>query len=274
MTKTNPLRVAADGFVRASMKRQIIRGLIGRTSTDTPAQCVVANNPTFLHVRVGGGDTYSPGRARNKGNVAVRTNTPIEMVLNPDDHEYVIIGYDLSGGRWAAATGGDTLNQFGVTQHTHKIGTGLEYEIESERMEPGRVHADTHNMIATVNGFRHALGTFETATVDLVSLVPGAGLHRWVLLGVDPSANVAVAVGGTAVILATALVDTDLDAIPFSGYIPLGAFGVADTTTALATYAQDARIWFDTPGVSVTVDDTVIFDDDFVFFEGEPVTWP
>jgi hypothetical protein len=45
--------------------------------------------------------------------------------------------YEVDSTYYSAATAADTPNEFGVTQHTHRIGTNLEYEIEPERFEPG-----------------------------------------------------------------------------------------------------------------------------------------
>ena len=267
---SNDLRRAFDDARYASEQRSYVYGVLGLFSTDTPAQCNVAARPGFVYVRVSSAGTQSLGMAKNLGIVAIRANTPVRM--RREGGVLVIVGTDYASGLWDAATGGDTLNQYGVTPHTHKIGTGLEYEIESLRLEPGRVHSENHDMTATINGFRHALGTWATGTIDLTSYIPTSGYHCWVLVGIDPTANVAVAVGSTPVILATTLAVGDLDGLDFDGYIPLGAFQVADTTTELAQYAYEARIWFDTPGAPDTVDAIVVFDDEIVFFDDEIVT--
>lgn len=244
---SNPLKTAFDKARKASEQREIVRGVIGRTDSDTPAQCVVADRPTFLYVRTAPGGNVGVTIARNPGNLSVRAATPVEMVRR--NGNLVITGYDLSNSRFESATGGDSLNQYGVAPHTHKIGTGLEYEVESLRLEPGRVHSDSHTMTATVNGFRYWLDTFAGDTVDLTSHIPTSGKHRWVLVGVNPATNLIVVADGAEVITATPLSILDLDAISFAGYIPLGAFDVTFGDTELAQYSYEAREWLNMPPI-------------------------
>lgn len=303
---SNPLKSSFDRARRASEQRSIVRGLLGRKSTDTAAQCVVTNRPDFLYVRVGAPDSYTVGIARSSGGLVVRANTPVRMV-HGDDGNLQILGYDTSSPAFYVVTGGDTLHSSGVPPHTHALNSGMTYEIESLRMQPGRVYVASVGMTATVNGFRYWLGTFPGDTIDLSSYVPAIGLHCWVLVGVNPSTNTLVAVAGDPVITATILNVIDIDAVPFAGYIPLGAFQLTYGDVALGA-PYEARQWLNQPifnddegdpaaigstasagssefaarrdhvhvleaGASGTVDSLVVFDDEFVFSDGEPVTW-
>jgi hypothetical protein len=238
MPKKSDLLSAFDKARRASEMRARVYGLIGKTSSDTPAECVVAARPTFLYVRVSGGGGVTI--ARNPGHVVVRANTPVTMIR--EGGNLVIIGYDFSGSGFEVATGGDTLNQYGVPPHTHRIGSGLEYEVESLRLEPGRVYCNTHDLIAAINGFRHSGGTFLSDTLDLSSYIPSAGNHRFLLVGVDMPTNTAVAIAGAEVTIATTLTLEDLEGLLYPGLIPLGAFTLADDTTELPA-AAEVREW-------------------------------
>ncbi len=249
------VRSALDKAIRASKQRQYTYGFIGKSSTSTPNECIVTSRPDFIYVRVTSPGTQSISIARNIGNVPIRTDTPIRMIM--DGGVLTVESVDYSNGRWNAATNSDTLNIYGVIKHNHKIGSGLEYEIESLRLEPGRVFCSTHDMIAAINGFRHTLSTYLGGSIDLTSYAPTSGHHRWVLVGIDPTDNSELAVGSIEVINATPLTISDIDDIIFTG-IPLGAFQLTYGDTELSQYAYEARRWLDTQ--------VTLFDDS----EGQP----
>lgn len=241
--KDKKLVDAFDKARKASVNRQYIYGLMGKSSDSTPSECRVTGRPDFVYVRVSSLGNQSKGIARNESLLPLRADTPIKMVL--DNNILIIVDYDNRSGRWTAATsGGDTVNVYGITKHNHKTGSGLEYEVESLRLEPGRVHSDSHNLIATVNSFRHNLGYFAGFTVDLSSYVPTVGLHGWALVGLNPVTNLIVVAISTPVIIATSLELTDIDSISFVGYIKLGAFKLTYGDTELSQYAYETREWF------------------------------
>lgn len=236
-----------DNAWKAAEHRSWVRGVLGRPNGDDTYTVQVADRPGFYYVRVAQGGGESVTIARALGKVAARANLPVRMRLEPGN-TYVIEGVDP--GYYDAATSTDDTNEYGVTAHTHRIGTGLEYEIEPERFEPGRVYPDS-DMSVYVNPFRYhwngAWHYWPGDRIDLTSEQPATtGKWAWVLVGVDPQTNTAVAVGGAEQDAQADLTPDLLDDIAFSYYIPCGAVQVAEADTALADFARyhDAHAWY------------------------------
>lgn len=165
----------------------------------------------------------------------------------------VVYGRDTSA-LTDAATSGETINPYGVAKHTHMIGTGLDYEVEGERLEPGRLYP-AGGLVVGVRSFRYMYGggwqTFQGDTVSLGANRPSTvGKHRWVLVGVDPATNAIVVENGADYDYATTLSIGLIDAITFNSYIPAGAVKVRNDDTAVTdvTKYQDAHGWFNLPG--------------------------
>jgi hypothetical protein len=184
--------------------------------------------------------------------VPQRANLPVKM--KRERGQLVIVSIDASR-LYDAATPDDDVNPYGVAKHTHMIGTGLDYEVEAERLEPGRVYP-AGGLVAGVRTFRYyyngAWETFEGDTISLGTYRPTTvGHHAWVLVGVNPATNGIVAVAGTSQIYATALTIAQIDSIAFLGYIPCGAVKVRNDDTAITDIAkyQDARNWLEPPYV-------------------------
>jgi hypothetical protein len=138
----------------------------------------------------------------------------------------------------------------GIAQHTHQRGSGLEYEIEAERFAPGRV-ISASGMSVYIKPFRYNwTGTWKTWPGGMLNLSPyktvTTGEWSWILVGVEPTSNVATAAAGPSVPEATALNVADLDSIVFGNNMPLVAIKVkaSDTTLADWTRYYSAAGWF------------------------------
>lgn len=257
------IRRLFDAATAAAKRRSVVRGVLGKPD----GTIVVPLRPTFVWVRVSaeGGQTVTI--ARNPGVVANRLNLPVEM--EEKEGVLVIIGVD-GGGRYDQATRNDTTNQYGITAHTHAISSGLSYEVESLRLEPGRVKPAT-GFNVYINPFRYRTSTgWETwpgGTLNLSAEQPtDPDVNRWVIVGIDPATNTAVAFSGPDYASATPLSVELLDEIVIGDIIPCAAVKVSDTDTNVDGYGTtgspryvDAHGWFNDPRLS-------LFDD----AEGDP----
>lgn len=238
----NTLIRAFDAARDASERRSFLYGVLGRPD----GTIAVANRPTFVYVRVASEGGQSITIARNPNIVSARLDMPVKM--RHEDGVLVIVGVD-SGGRYDQATQFDDVNQFGVVFHTHRIGTGLEYEVESLRLEPGRI-APAGAFNVYVNPFRYRTTIWQTwpgGTINLATHQPtDPNVHRWVIVGVNPVTNTAVAVSGADVAIGTTLANVDLDDIDIGDYIPCGAVQITDSDTNLDGMSRylDAHGWF------------------------------
>lgn len=241
------LRRLFDQAVRASDHRKWVRGVLGRPNGDDTYTVAVADRPGFYYVRVAQGGGESVTVARALGKVAARAGLPVRMALEVGG-TYTIDGVDPA--YYDAATTGDDSNEYGLPPHTHRIGTGLEYEIEPERFEPGRVYPDA-DLVVYINPFRyHWNATWKYwpgGRIDLTSVQPSTSTKwAWVLVGVNPETNEAVAVAGDEYASQADLTLDLLNDIAFSYYIPCGAVQVAEADTALSDFSRyhDAHAWY------------------------------
>lgn len=231
---------AFDDAVHSARKRKYRYGILGKPD----GTVAVPGQTGYVYVRMD--SDRSLNTARNPNAVAQSANLPVKM--EEDRGVLVIVG--INTGAEGAASGGVVSNPYGINKHTHAIGTGLEYEVEAERLEPGRVYP-AGGLVAGVRSFRYYYnGTWETFEGGTISLGPyrptTVGHHAWVLVGVDPGSNGIVVVAGTSQIYATALTIAQIDDIDFGIYIPCGAVKVRndDSTVESITKYQDAHGWF------------------------------
>lgn len=251
----NQFRRAWDQAVIAAERRRIVKGLLGHPD----GVIAVPGRPAFVYVRVTGEANRSLAMARNPNAVPLRLHLPIEMMRIAG--ELVIQGVDSA--RWEEATSGDTANVYGIEKHTHRLGTGLEYEVEALRFEPGRVQWDNALEVA-INPFRYyyngAWDTYEGGLLNLYTLRPStAGHWAWVVVGINPATNTAVAVAGTSQTYATPLTISQIDSVAFGNYIPLAAIKVRNDDTSLddITLFQDAHQWYSPPANTLSFVPTV-----------------
>lgn len=240
------LRKAFDGAVLAAERRSYIFGFLGRVNADTTITIVVQDRPGFFYVRVGGrGEPQSLTIAKNINKVPARAHLPVRMrreggvlVIHDVDLEYI-----------EASLAGQGMNPFGVPDHTHARGTGLDYVVEAQRMEPGLVQWST-GLTVSVEAFRYNVGagwvTFLGDTLDLTDSVPTTvDKHRWVLVALDTATNTLTSVNGDLEDTSTPLTLDMLDDLDVTGMIPLGAIKIAFGDSGLSDYTKffDARGW-------------------------------
>jgi len=231
----------------AAENRSWVRGLLGKPDGAGGYTVEVTGRPNHVYVRVSTAGSESVTIAKNLGKVANRANLPVKMRLEIGG-TYTI--YEVDSTYYSAATTADSTNEFGVVKHTHRIGTNLEYEIEPERFEPGRVYSYLEFEV-WINAFRYhyngAWQYWEGGLIDITAYLPTTSTKwGWVLVGVDPETNTAIAVAGAEVATQAELLLSDLDAIAFSDYIPCGAIqcAEADTDSTDFTRYYDAHAWF------------------------------
>lgn len=240
------LRRLFDQAVRASDHRKWVRGRLGRPNGDG-TYTVITDRPGFFYVRVSQSGSESVTVARALGKVPARAGLPVRMVLEIGG-TYTIDGVDPA--HYEAATADDEPNAYGVPYHTHRLDSGLTYEIEPERFEPGRVYPDA-DLVVYINPFRYHWNEewkyWPGGRIDLASVQPSTSTKwAWVLAGVNPETNEAVAVAGDEYASQAELTLDLLNDIAFAYYIPCGAVQVAEADSALSDFSRyyDAHAWY------------------------------
>lgn len=235
------LRRAFDAARYASEQRGYLYGQLGRPD----GTVAIADRPGWVYVRLSSQGEQSLSMARNANRVPQRPNLPVR--LRRESGVLVIVDLDTST-VWEASTGGPD-NPYGVTHHTHRIGTGLEYEVEGLRLEPGRVYP-AGGLEVTINPFRYyQAGVWQTyagTTISLGIYRPATtGKHYWALVCVDPSTNTEVVLTGDEENYATTLTAAMLDEIDSLDYIPLAGVQLRNDDTSIESYSKyyDARGW-------------------------------
>lgn len=240
------LRRAFDGARRSSEDRDVIHGRMGKLNADGTFTVKVAARPGYAYVRLGSYGEQTVAIALNLG-TPYQADRPVKMTRRDSLGGLVISGTNealmeqFAGG---SAFLGDT------SPHTHQIGTGQEYEIEANSFEPGRVIWD-QGLQVYINPFRYYFrGVWDTwsgGLIYLASYLPATSdFWAWVLVGIDPVTNTAVAVTGTEYPVETPLSIEFIDDIDFSYFIPCNAIKIRENDTTLSDNDdyQDASGWF------------------------------
>lgn len=252
------IRKIFDKAWAASEQRSWVRGLIG--APDGTIQ-----SPTragFCYLRVSQEGKQSVTLAKHLGRVPLRYNLPVKARF--ENGTFVI--YSVDDFYYGEATATDQSNNFGIVQHTHMLGSGLEYEIEPMRVGVGLVKP-AGGWVIEILSFRYLTGsTWETypgATISLLANRPAtSGKHRLAVVAVDPSTNTASVVNGSEEDYATTLDQASIDAISIGSKIPLAAVRIRadDTTINVQSRFIDARGWLNLGGAGALADlsDTTI----------------
>jgi len=240
------LRRAWDNAVRAAEFRGYVAGRMGYVDESGMVTILVPNRPNHCYVSLGAEGDQGVTIARNLGAPRIAW---VPIRLKREQGELLIEGLDPTPGRLEAFFGGEAAPG-NVSYHTHKIGSGLEYEVEALRLQPGRVRA-AGGMDVYIEAFRYYVGgawqTWEGGTLDLTAYRPStADKWAWVLVGINPNTNAAIAVTGDEYDVETELTADLIDDIDFGDYIPCGAVKVREDDTAVTDIADyaDAHGWF------------------------------
>lgn len=238
----NDLRPLMDRIVMNAWRRSMLPGLIGKLNTDGTADVYVSDRPGYLWVRLGtGGFVRTNVKALNLG-VAPMLNMPV-LVQNFHEGLTVIMGVDPTRIEEFMQQAGDP---YSVAPHTHRIGTGLEYENEMLRLEAGRV-IPYASLTVYIKPFLYTDGGtrkyWSGGTIDLTSYLPATtGNWAWVLVGVDRVNNVAVAATGDEYSTLSPLDPSLLPDITFSAdYEPCAAIRLKTSDTDLTAVAYSDR---------------------------------
>ncbi len=241
------LRALWTRAVSAGFNRQYIRGRLGRDNADGSVTIAVSGRANYVYVQTGALGNVTVSQAFNKG-VPLVAHLPIKLVQA--ETGLVVVDTDDAGGRLESFAG-DAAQPFAVAKHTHQIGSGLEYEIEMLRVAAGRVYVSS-GMTVYINPFRFAYhGAWHTwlgGTLDLTSYQGAtADSWRWILVGINPASNTAIAVAGDEQLTSVELTIDLIDAIDFSNFIPCVAIKVATSDMAVTTISnwRDAKRWLD-----------------------------
>lgn len=242
------LQRAADRFVAASLERGFIYGTVGRQNENGSHSVVVAGRPNYLYVTVDGEQASTIARAGATPRVA---GLPVRMKREQGELVIVDVNQLALGAFLSGGAGG-----YNVAFHHHNEGSGLEYAVNSSRLKPGRVRY-VEALTVHIGEFAYSHGGewrwWPGGNIDLTAVKPAtADTWAWVLVGVDPSTNAAVAVAGASQAVGVELTVDQIETIAFNGYIPCGAVRVRadDTALNLASRYADARIWLDRLGAS------------------------
>ena len=242
------IRNAFDRAVYGAERRAWIIGLLGMVNTDGTTTIHVPDRLGWVFVTTGPTGGQMVTIARNDGKVPIRAQMPVRMKRG-DDGALIIFGVFNAGGFTDSGMSGDYENNFGTEWHHHRIGSGLEFEFEGLMHERARARPTT-GMLAYMNAFRYYQGstwkTWEGDTIDLEGYQPaGAGNHAWVVIGIDPETNTAIATTGPAVSVATELTYTDVNNVPFEG-IPVAAVKVRNDSSSILDMSlfADVHEWF------------------------------
>lgn len=159
---------------------------------------------------------------------------PVRMSRNPD-------GVLLAKPDWMAALKflGDTAQTISafVPPHTHRLGSGLDDDVEGLRLIPGRVRAYI-GMEIYIDPFPYRYNGVEMewlgGTLDLTPYQgTTAGTWRFVKVGIEPVSNTPIGVAGSDFLQTVPLDRAFLDEISFIGYIPCGAVRVKESDTEI-----------------------------------------
>lgn len=218
------LEHAFDQAVSANKYRRRLYGRLGYfDKTKNLKRVRVTDRPGYAYVRIGDGVNV----AKNMG-APYRYDLPV--ILEEDADGLIIVGADPGG--FISAWTGSGGHTYSVAPHTHKFRSGLDYEIEGIRIDPGRIYPVMGQLKVGIRPFRYqkpngAWETFEGGMVDISTHKTELGdwQWRWVIVGVNTSDNTTFSVAGPVTPTFQPLEERDLDniALPSIHALPCGA---------------------------------------------------
>ncbi len=216
---TDGKNIAAN-FVKKAYYKQVRRGYLGEPLGGGRYRFESAR-PNRVRVRIVDNNTITGIVDAINNGVALNPNVKILLDKN-EKGEWEVIGVDPE-----YLDVYNSAPNLAIPPHTHAIGSGLEYPIESARLEMGLIRIDG-SLIVEVNPFWYvnASGThkyFGGGTINLASYRPASG-WCWVKIGLTLS-NSLTAKTGSSETAASLLGADDLASIDLGrSVIPL--FGV------------------------------------------------
>lgn len=239
--------------VRHADDHSWLPGRLGLRNANGSVTLSVPGRAGHVYVRRGSEGELGITQARNNG-CPLKVDLPVE--IRQEKSEWVA---RPDGNRLAGFWGGGMMGG-AVSYHTHRTGSGLEYEVQALWLEPGRVKHQS-GMTVAINGtfYNHNgdLKYFPDSTLDLTANKPAtAGQWRWVVVCINPATNLPIAVNGTPQSTATPLDIEDIAAIDVTTYLPLFGVKVKQSDTSLGAIDRyaDAREWLNRGGGVTTLD--------------------
>lgn len=220
-------------------------GRLGRVESDGSITLVVPDKPRYLFVRKGAGQSEVVVEAQN---IHAPQKEGLRVFIRKElNGHYTIVGVDHTSEQLED-------DDYNVAYHQHDRDSGLTWIINPTQLEVGRVHW-LSDFTVRVTAFRYyydgAWNTYEGADLDLASYQPGtAGTRAWVVVGVDPDTNTAVAATGDLYSVNQPLHARFIDDVDIGNAIPLAAIVVRASDTDLGDHHDyfDAHGWFNMPG--------------------------
>lgn len=227
MALKGSLRTKFQGAVKRAEEDRLQNGTVGKPDGGGVYTIEVDDQPGYWYFQRGEGAAKSIVKAIN-GGVPRLVNFPAKLDQNFDGNWIAYPDY-VRAAEWYASSAGGHPGGIGTQPHTHEPGFGLEDPVSGRRFKPGGVYVygDGSTLSVYIEPFKYFYnGTRKSwlgGAIDLTSYVPAtANHHAWVMVGVNPADNTAVAAAGTSVAKTTQLTDADLDAVTFTGYLPRG----------------------------------------------------
>lgn len=145
------------------------------------------------------------------------------------------------------------IKQYGVANmvgpHSHEPGFGLFDYVSSIRLKPGLAFVTSGLTVQVLPMWYWdddgALKLFPGGTFDLTSSVPGtAYMHRWAALAFNRATKALSVLTTTPKHILTALVPSEMEALDFTGLVPLMGFRLRNGQTGLQfSDFEDIRVW-------------------------------
>lgn len=223
-----------------------IYGRLGRANDNGSTSVNVADRPGFSYVTLAQDGNFTVSVALNPAGSRV-VNLPVK--LRRIDGVLVIVGVDDRPGVLSAFAGGGSV---GAGPHTHRSGSGLEYEAETFWLDAGRVLWSGTAVTVRIRPFWYRVDGervfYPGGTLDLASDLPTTtDQWAWIGVGLDTATNTAVAFTGDEYAAQADLTDARIADVDMAGAIPLGAVQAQEGDTALSDWRRyrDIRHWLD-----------------------------
>lgn len=237
------LRRKFDKAVHSARRRFLLRGRLARKNSDGSYSMVVSDRPGMVYVTLTGDGSQTVDIA-HPGATPRLVNLPV--TLERIGGHLVVTGLDYEGGVLEAYLAGGIA---AAPPHTHRTGSGLEYETEPEWFKPGRVLWSS-GVTVRIRPFFYLYGGvnkyFAGDTLSLSSYLPATSSKwAWVLTCLEPELNTPIAVTGDEYAAQVDLTDALIADIEPGYYIPLAAVQCQNGDTSLSSISRyrDARRW-------------------------------
>lgn len=220
----------------------------GNITTDTPGR-----PKGYTQVRIVDGQENSTiATALNQG-APTAYNTRVRLERDPlYNDSWIITQVDP---KFIQANASTPIPS-GVPPHRHYIGSGLDDPVELRRLIPCRVWSSS-GLTINVDPFPYQWNGVNyffsgITNLDVSSHVPGSGLQRFVVIGIDPTTNTATIIDGSTYSAASLPLYANLLAISTGNIITSGGLALTNgQTVILESNIYDMRPFLSAVGSGV-----------------------